>query len=313
MAAATGSGMSDLEMINEVLELTLSYQRGDATPEERARLERLLLDNPQAIDWYLRVVDDTLTMRAAASAQDSQPSSITACDLDEMAATIEAGERVAREQAMLDSERAAVKAARRRALRFWAMLATAAGLLLALFGGRWWGASERLPAVAQAADISRAARVVNVSDVEWSTGAKSYDEWSFLEPGESLRFERGLVNLFLDNGAELLIEGPADVDFVSIEKVYARKGKLAARVSPGAIGFTIETPHANVIDRGTSFGMSVDENSRTDVVVYEGKVDLDVLGDTALPRRRMERGEALSVSRSIVRSRACAGSRGTAR
>ena len=110
------------------------------------------------------------------------------------------------------------------------------------------------------------------------------------------KFERGLVNVFLDNGAELLIEGPADVDFVSIEKVFARKGKLAARVGPGAIGFSIETPHANVIDRGTAFGMSVDENSRTDVVVYEGKVDLDVMGDNTPPRRRLERGEALSVN-----------------
>jgi hypothetical protein len=130
-----------------------------------------------------------------------------------------------------------------------------------------------------------------------------YDEWSFVEPGQSLKFQRGLVNLFLANGAELLIEGPADVDFVSLEKVFARQGKLAARVSPSAIGFSIETPHANVIDRGTSFGMSVNENCRTDVVVYEGMVDLDVLGDTTHPRRRLERGEALSVNRQGQLSR----------
>jgi hypothetical protein len=135
-----------------------------------------------------------------------------------------------------------------------------------------------------------------VSNVEWSAGAKQFEEWSFVEPGDSLRIERGLVNFFVDNGAELLIEGPADVDFLSRKKVFARKGKLAARVGPGAIGFSIETPHANVIDRGTSFGMSVDENSRTDVVVYEGMVDLDVLGENAPARRRLERGEALSVS-----------------
>ena len=59
--------MDDVVLINEVLELTLAYQRGDATAEERARLERLLSDNPRAIDWYLRIVDDTLTLRSGAA------------------------------------------------------------------------------------------------------------------------------------------------------------------------------------------------------------------------------------------------------
>jgi hypothetical protein len=110
-----------------------------------------------------------------------------------------------------------------------------------------------------------------------------------------LKLQAGWLNLFLPGGAELLIEGPADVDYVSAQQVFARQGKLAARVGPGAIGFRIDTPHANVIDRGTSFGVSVDGGRQTSVVVYEGAVDLDVLGDDARPRRRLVKGEALSV------------------
>jgi FecR protein len=295
--------MDDVELINEVLELTLAYQRGDASAEERARLERLLLDNPQAISWYLRVVEDSLTLRASALAHEAQPHSRGGLGEEDGASAADAALNLAR----VESE----ENRRGRVSRFnswgqgiwgqnwkrWAAPTVAACFLLVATGTFWWFASSHSGADAGQRTTSGAARVVNVSNVEWSSGAKTYDEWSFVEPGDTIQIERGLVNLFFDNGAEMLIEGPADVDFVSLKKVFARKGKLAARVSPSAIGFSIETPHANVIDRGTAFGLSVDEKDRTDVVVYEGMVDLDVLGNNAPARRRLERGEALSVSR----------------
>src|SRR5262245_59458526 len=73
--------MDDSELMNEVLELTLACQRGDATPEEHARLERLLADSPQAILWYLRIVDDTLTLLDSAAAKENV-STATACGAD---------------------------------------------------------------------------------------------------------------------------------------------------------------------------------------------------------------------------------------
>jgi hypothetical protein len=136
---------------------------------------------------------------------------------------------------------------------------------------------------------------VDLSGVEWADGAQQYEEWALVQPGQSLKLKSGWINLFFPGGAELLIEGPADVQLVSATKVIARQGKLAARIGPGAIGFRIDTPHAKVIDRGTSFGVSVSGDSHTSVVVYEGIVDLDVLGDRSQPRRRLTSGEALSV------------------
>jgi len=284
------NSMDQTVLIDEVLQLTLAYQQGDATPEERARLERLLLDNPQAVTWYLRIVEDTLVLRAAASAKQSQPrTAASECEL--LAAELaSAAERES------ETERPTFHSFIGRRWKSWAAPALAASLLLAMFAALSWNSPQENAAITKDRAIARSARVMNISNIVWANGSKQYDEWSFVEPGDSLKFDRGLINLFLENGAEVLIEGPADVDFVSIEKVFARKGKLAARVGPGAIGFTIETPHANVIDRGTAFGLSVDETSRTDVVVYEGMVDLDVLGDNAPPRRRLERGEALSVN-----------------
>jgi len=297
--------MDDADLINEVLELTLAYQREDATAEERARLERLLLDNPQAVSWYLRAVEDSLTLRAAAAKRATEPLR-NADDCGHCIVTpLEAADDGA---AVVLRDGASTSPTEKQSnwihtARLWAAPVAAACVLLAVAGVLWWIASDKAAGNVAGLLNSHVARIVNVSNVEWAGGAKKFEEWSFVEPGETLRIERGLVNLFLDNGAELLVEGPADVDLVSLKLIYARKGKLAVRVSPSAVGFSVQTPHAVVIDRGTSFGMSIDEVSGTDVVVYEGIVDLDVIGQNAPPRRRLGGGEALSVSRNGELSR----------
>jgi len=273
--------MDQAQLVNEVLELTIAYQQGDATDEERARLERLLSDNPEAVGWYLRIVQDTLAL----------------CDAT-------AGKADTRSQSSVaaPAEWGVAAAASHTAWPGWAdgtlarWLALAAVVGFVLLGARWRWGTDAAP-IASRSVGQQSAQVVNASNVRWSDGAQAFSEWSLVNPGDVLRFESGLVNLFLANGAELLVEGPADLEFVSLEKVVARQGKLAARVGPGAIGFSIETPHANVIDRGTSFGLTVNKDCRTAVVVYDGKVDLDVIGGANQPRRRLETGEALSVDR----------------
>jgi hypothetical protein len=154
-------------------------------------------------------------------------------------------------------------------------------LAFAAFRGDFFAVEE--PAAIAAAAHAGSARVVDISNVAWAEGAKQFVEWSLVNPGDTLKFQSGWINLFLDNGAELLIEGPADVQFVSSQKVFARQGRLAARIGPEAVGFRIDTPHAKVIDRGTAFGVSVDGDSHTSVVVYEGIVDLDVVAVESPP------------------------------
>jgi hypothetical protein len=282
--------MNAAELLNEIVELTLACKADDATEEQRARLEVLLADEPQAIRLYLRIVDDTLTLRAAAVRDASVNDSDCACS-----ETPNDAEELDRTERKFSPS----------ALKYLRTLPWAiAGCLLFLLAGApwWWTAGDRV-AIAAAADKSKSARVVSVSRVHWGAGAKQFNDWSFVQPGDVMRFDAGLVNLFLSNGVDVLIEGPADVTFVSLQEVFARQGKLSARVGPGAVGFRIETPHAKIIDRGTAFGMSVDGKSRTAVIVYEGVVDLDVVGGPAQSRRTLEKGEGLSVGENGELSR----------
>jgi hypothetical protein len=283
--------MDDPTLFDEVLHLTMRRHADDVTEEELARLERLLESSQQAVVYYLKIIDDSLTVREFVEARAKLP-------VDASSHGTEALGTVSLETVSLDTQvvpRAAPpapKAIKRQPTKWFAL--AVAGTIAAIATVSWLLRPQANDvAVASAGHV---AHVLNASGVDWVDRQHRFLPWSRISPGDVLQFRSGMLNVIIDNGVELLIEGPADVEFASLERVVVSEGRLAARVGPEAIGFRIETPHANVIDRGTSFGISVDATRQTDVVVFEGIVDLDVVGPKTLPRRRMEVGEALRVS-----------------
>jgi hypothetical protein len=141
-------------------------------------------------------------------------------------------------------------------------------------------------------------RIINLANVEWSSGAPHYQAWSRVAIGDELRFDSGVVELMLDNGAQVVLQGPADFRLVSERKAYANRGKLVMRCGPDAIGFEVESPDAKIVDLGTVFGVSIVDGASTNVVVYEGSVDLSVSAEKRGAERRLSAGEALHITRS---------------
>lgn len=139
------------------------------------------------------------------------------------------------------------------------------------------------------------ARILNISNVDWASGSAVYGEWDRLGKDDAIKIDRGRIEILYDNGVQFLVQGPADLTFVGERRVAATSGKLVARVSPEAIGFKITTPHAVVIDRGTAFGVTVEPERQTDVVVYEGMVDLAVGEAESMHGQRLAAGEALRI------------------
>ena len=91
-----------------------------------------------------------------------------------------------------------------------------------------------------------------------------------LQPGE-YRLDRGLLHLQFDGGVMVYVEAPARFDTVSDKRVMLHSGRLSASVPPEGIGFTVETPEAEVIDFGTEFSVDV-EGGASEVHVFEGLV-----------------------------------------
>jgi hypothetical protein len=91
---------------------------------------------------------------------------------------------------------------------------------------------------------------------------------------ESLILDKGVLEIAMDAGSTILLEAPAEIRLENDNQVFLVKGKLTAKVPPQAIGFTVRTPSASVVDYGTEFGVLVDQYANTVAQVLKGQVEL---------------------------------------
>ncbi len=114
-------------------------------------------------------------------------------------------------------------------------------------------------------------------------------------PAGRFEIEAGLVQLDFLSGANLVVEGPAELDLMSNMLVVCRKGKVRAHVPPQAQGFTIDTPHHRAVDLGTEFAINVSDDELTEVHVLDGEVELYDFDDkkAAVNRRNLLLGDGV--------------------
>jgi hypothetical protein len=98
-----------------------------------------------------------------------------------------------------------------------------------------------------------------------------------LDPGSPLprgvlHLTGGLVELRTEKGAVVVIEAPARFHWLAAERLVLSEGRANAEVPEAAVGFTIETPEAELQDLGTRFGVEVDPQGESRLHVFEGEV-----------------------------------------
>lgn len=116
------------------------------------------------------------------------------------------------------------------------------------------------------------ARITDSHAAQWQGGALLPVGQSLLAVGQKLQLTSGLAEISFDNGARVLLEGPAELTLDSPVRATLTHGQLTAEVPEQAIGFTIQTPMVNVVDLGTKFGVRVSQKGMTDVAVFSGEV-----------------------------------------
>lgn len=117
--------------------------------------------------------------------------------------------------------------------------------------------------------INAAATIVrNVSGLLISSN-QQWEE-TYLSVGE-YELQKGLLHLQFDGGVMVYVEAPARFDAVSNSRIVLYSGRLSANVPPEGIGFTVETPEAEVVDFGTEFSVDVDGGT-SEVHVFDGLV-----------------------------------------
>ena len=116
------------------------------------------------------------------------------------------------------------------------------------------------------ATVTRMDRVIQGSERE------SFMEGTGIRRGTFIDLEEGLVEVSLQEGDKIIIEGPARVEFTGRSGMRLQQGRIAGHFSPSGYGYRIETPEGSVEARGPLVGIAVGERERTEAHALEGNV-----------------------------------------
>jgi len=135
--------------------------------------------------------------------------------------------------------------------------------------------------------------LTRAAGVQWTSEA-SFAVGDTVPPGE-IAIGAGLLELEFYSGAALILEGPAELNLVSKELCLCRSGKVRVHVPRQARGFTVLSPNVKLVDLGTEFGMEVKPSVKTEVHVFEGKVELYPSGN----QNAQDTGEEITAGEAV--------------
>ncbi|MCK4997933.1 MAG: FecR domain-containing protein [Anaerohalosphaera sp.] len=260
------------QKLNTLISLMLEGKASDAQIES---LYSILSDSPGAVDHYIESISMISCLlkadaRLLSSFNDNavlqeRPFDIDTwnelAEVERTAITVEVEKPVAEPVEVTRGITKIEKQLPSKLLIYTAILSTAAMLFLMLL---LWIVPAEPPIVAS---------LGYTVDAVWG----QYTEEKVM--GEELRrggyyLEKGLVQIVFNDGAKVILEGPADFELSSTSAMELFSGKVVANVNRDAAGFTVQTPSGKVLDLGTEFGVDVDLAGNSDIHVFDGEVVL---------------------------------------
>lgn len=172
---------------------------------------------------------------------------------------------------------------------WWSILACGV-LFAAYFGIVSWGIFSKKLDDSRFAGGNTKPVIISASPAPVATITSSDDcQWQVLgeavrlRPGTKLLAQNalnlisGTAEITFADGAMVVLEGPATFVVEQAGRAKLDLGKLVASVPLQAVGFTIATPTAEIIDLGTEFGVQVADEGTSEVHVLKGAVETRTL------------------------------------
>jgi len=140
-------------------------------------------------------------------------------------------------------------------------------------------------------------------DAQWTGGPASAglgigDE---LHPNQRLTLTAGFAEITTAQGAIAILQAPATIELTYNNAVRLHTGKLVGICETDASkGFVVRTPHLEVTDLGTRFGVDASDRNVTQVHVIEGEVQVarQHASSSAVVRENLVAGDAVLASSS---------------
>jgi hypothetical protein len=270
----------------DLLDLLDAYCNGAASPDGMAQLEKRLADDPQAMDAFVAYTDLHASLQRWA--QRAAYTASICCGGDALSGDVlaEAGPEQMRSASadrgknaqspilgfLGDVFQAGTHFLSRTFVLTLLFAICLPGLVLFVF----WIDISRRPVEPRtvARRPATVAVITRESDCIWEKSTGVLSVGTRVCVGQRLQLREGVARLTFDDGAHVILEGPATLEIGGAKGGLLRQGSLSAYVPPSASGFAIETPTATVVDLGTEFGVSVGPNGTSEVHVFEGQVEV---------------------------------------
>ena len=255
---------------------------GDISPERHRALQAKLKSDPQARAVFREFMDIEASLRTWASE-------------DALADAIKS-DKLTRQQPEFSRSRLW----RRRVSM---AVTVAASLALLAFGGWYLGIQKD-----RNRQIAHPARNPQILPVAFFGTVRQTEDCVWKSPvtlASGSRFSNGTYSLTsgtaelkFTSGTNMLLEAPCELKVVSGDTAHLLAGNVFVNVTELSDGFILETPDATIIDEGTEYAVSLDDES-TEVHVFEGSVIWEpVLGGEPAESEYIEAGEARRYERS---------------
>jgi ferric-dicitrate binding protein FerR (iron transport regulator) len=119
--------------------------------------------------------------------------------------------------------------------------------------------------------------LVAAADTRWSASGEVREingQRASLRKGSTVRVDSGTVEMRLDSGATMVLQGPAQVSFPELKRPVVRSGWLWLDTGTSGDKFEIDTPDLRIRNLGTRFGVRVPMEGSAEVHLIKGKLEV---------------------------------------
>jgi hypothetical protein len=295
-----GVVMINAEQFNEMYELFDAVREEVITDEQFSMLNQLLAENKQICKYYIEYMNMSALLKSG-KVFDKKQMLLSLSEMDSSLCDLQLWQEMAEYEKTSPEIKITLKKAKEELIRkvqrqkqehkiskgsLLTLFTAAAAIILIFVFARF--APKAGIEVATLADSMNAKWADTYASMSTGTRFKTNSDKYFLR--------EGLVKLVFDSEARITLEGPVEFQILTEDQVKLHYGRLYATVPQGAIGFTVNTPSARIIDLGTEFGIEAAASGDTYLHVIKGKTTLIAGQKSNKISTEVSQGDAKKVS-----------------
>ena len=119
--------------------------------------------------------------------------------------------------------------------------------------------------------------LIAAADTRWSVSGEAQEidgQRASVREGSTVRVESGTLEMRLESGAMLVLQGPTQVSFPELTRPVVRSGWLWLDTGTSGEKFEIGTPDLRIRNLGTRFGVRVPMEGSAEVHLVRGKLEV---------------------------------------